>query len=258
MKPSIALLTLLFFLASVEPAIGRTVLISDIDDTVKVSYVFGTGRGIQYFRNAKARFTGMSELYNLLEGDQSGLRVYYVSAAPEYLMKNTHDRFLRNGGFPRGVYVGRTESSTETHKLLSIRKILREELPDRVVMIGDDGQSDAVIYRTISREREFSRIVFDQFIRVVSSRSGPSGSQTGFLTSYDLALEMRARGLIQERSLRYMHRFILPAILREAPGGDIEDQTENIAFPKFLKCGSFSWKWNVPVLNERVKAVCRN
>lgn len=259
MNPSLMILCAILLLWPAAPASAKTLLISDIDDTVKISYVFGTGRGVQYFRNTKARFAGMSELYNLIQGDQNDLRIYYVSAAPEYLMKNTHDRFLRHGGFPRGTYVGRTDQPSETHKLVNIRAILKQEAPDRVVMIGDDGQADAAIYRAISRDPEFSRIVFDQFIRIVSSRSsGAEGSQVGFVTSYELALEMRARGLIQERSLRYMHRYILPSILRETPFGDIKDQTEGIAFPKFLNCRALVWKWNVPGLNERIQAVCRN
>lgn len=259
MKTFCALLMILISWSSLASASPKTVLISDIDDTIKLAYSFGYGTGIYYMRDTQSRFTGMSELYAMLSRDNDRLGVFYVSLASSFLMKNVHLEFLKNARFPEGRYFPRTEYSADSHKLETIRAILRQEKPERVIMVGDDSQADAAVYHTISQDPEFAGMTFDQFIHIVSSEGFAKGKsnihseQVGFLTSMELATEMAARHLIEEKSLNYLMRAILPRILAEEPGQN--DSVES-AFPYFVNCRALEWKWNIPGLNERVKKIC--
>jgi hypothetical protein len=239
----------------------KTVLVSDIDDTLKVAYTFGVLSGTQYFRDNKMRFTGMSEVLNSLQKDETDLHIYYVSLAPEFLMKTTHLAFLKNGGFPEGPYFGRTSLSTAQHKLQTIRGILRQEKPLRVILIGDDAQFDAAVYKEISEDGEFAGTEFHQFIHRVSSLKDKTGqdkvasTQTAYLTSIELAMEMQKQGLMESSSVDFMMQNILPKILNERSYPD-RGQVE-FAFPYFQDCRALVWKWDIPGLNERVKLACR-
>ncbi|MBX2994876.1 MAG: DUF2183 domain-containing protein [Bdellovibrionaceae bacterium] len=263
MKSKIALLIGMLVLSAATSAAAKTVLISDVDDTVKLAYAFGSAYGAQYFKDTKSRFTGMSEVYDLITHDNLDVKVYYVSLAPTYLMERLHGKFLRNGAFPIGTYIGRTNLPSETHKLETIRSILRSERPSRVILVGDDGQADAAVYRQVSAEPEFAGIIFDQFIHIVSSlkeangQNKVQGAQVGFVTSYEFALELNARKLIQDRSMKYVSDHILPEILIEAPGSDENEETNQVAFPYFMDCKAINWRWNVPGLNEKVRGFCK-
>ena len=203
----------------------------------------------------------MSEVYALLQKDEPGLRTYYVSVAPEFLMKSTHLAFLKNGHFPDGTYIGRTKYSADEHKLETIRGILRQEKPDRVIMVGDDGQIDAAVYRQISEDGEFAGTEFHQFVHIVSSGKEDNGQekvfgnqQTAYLTSVELAVEMGRQGLLQASSVDSIMQNILPKILKEKSYPD-RGQVE-FTFPYFQNCRALVWKWNIPGLDERVKSAC--
>lgn len=254
---SVFVLTVLF----VFQAQAKTVVISDVDDTIKLGFTFGIARGFAYMNDTSERFTGMNQVFQLIQRDQPEAKFYYLSLAYERMMKAVHKEFLKNAELPAGTYIGRTDLSYDEHKLTKIREILAKENPERVLLVGDDGQIDAQVYRQIANDPKYAHIHFDQFIHVVSSKMDDNGKkkhqdpQVGYVTSIEFAIELQQRGYLEEKSLQYMTSQILPRILAE--GTFREARGESQTFPFFINCVNIDWKWNIPGLNERIKQVCK-
>lgn len=151
-----------FFLT--VPLLGRTgvSVISDIDDTIKISEVASrrallANTFFQEFRPVE----GMADLY----GGWSGRDVafHYVSASPWQLFPSLRD-FIKASGFPEGSLTLKTfrwkDSSffdlfakNDTIKHPFIDSIL-DDFPERkFILVGDTGELDARLYARIARDR---------------------------------------------------------------------------------------------------------
>ena len=82
----------------------ETLLISDIDDTIKISHILSSAKIIRAV-DVSTPFLGMSQLYQLFLNDQKGEgRIVYLSNAPTEivgvpLMPFSHMTFLRKNNF---------------------------------------------------------------------------------------------------------------------------------------------------------------
>ncbi len=79
---SVSLLAIVFLFLSVGQA--KTLLVSDVDDTIKLANVLDLSSAASYSFDEKSRFLGMSELFDLIKKDTSDLSIYYVSRAPAW------------------------------------------------------------------------------------------------------------------------------------------------------------------------------
>jgi len=138
--------------AHLVPEEGLTV-ISDIDDTVKVTEVF---KGIQpvlhntFLREFEA-VQGMPELYRQW-AQEHGASIQYVSKSPPAL-HGPLLAFLRNAGFPvSSLHLcplwSRERSS---FKLRAIEAILAKFPRRHVVLVGDSGERDPEVYAEVMR-----------------------------------------------------------------------------------------------------------
>lgn len=262
---SISILLSVFFFLSVGHA--KTLLISDVDDTIKIANVLDLSSAARYSFDENSRFLGMSELFNLIKKDNSDLAIYYVSRAPSWWMQTTHTNFLRNGGFPAGTYIPRTNLSLDTHKLITIRKLMALENPDKVIFFGDNGEKDSEVYEQIKNEYQTKGVRFQQFIRLVYASRGqedvgviPYPDQVGFVTPIEVSLELKKAGLLSEESVQWTVANIASAILNQKKDYDLGV----VAFPKFMRCNDFVWNWeeasvypNLVDLKQRVTERCR-
>ncbi|MDG0816647.1 phosphatase domain-containing protein [Bdellovibrio svalbardensis] len=262
---SISILALVFLFLSVGQA--KTLLVSDVDDTLKLANVLDLSSAASYSFDDKSRFLGMAELFTLIKKDNPDLSVYYVSRAPSWWMQGTHEQFLRNGKFPAGVYIPRTNLSMETHKLITIRSIMNSENPDKVIFFGDNGEKDAEVYEQIKSEYETKGVRFYQFIRLVYSSKDsedagviPFADQVGFVTPVEVSFELKKAGLLAEESVVWTAENIASAILKQKKDYDVG----TVAFPKFMRCNDFVWKWddvgvypNLPELKQRLEERCQ-
>ncbi len=153
--------------ALVPAGSARLGLISDLDDTVVRSDI---GSLFRMFRtvlltNARTRlpFPGVARFYAALRagvhgGDRNPL--FYVSSGPWNLYEMLVE-FMEHHGIPDGPLVLRDWGFTEegfpigghaNHKLSHLRHILTRypELP--FLLLGDSGQQDPEVYRTIALE----------------------------------------------------------------------------------------------------------
>jgi len=142
-------------------------VISDIDDTVidtGATNVLRLVRSFVYELPAeKQPFPGIDELYRALHAGPAGTSsnpVFYVSSSPMNLYEHLSELFelsglpegpllLRDWGFTKK---GPSPDGGHQHKLEKVRSIFERTGDLRFVLIGDSGQHDPELYRTICEE----------------------------------------------------------------------------------------------------------
>ena len=157
----------------IESEPNGTSLISDIDDTIKVTEVPAGQDAIvkNVFCREYQPLPEMAERYRVL-GD---IPVHYVSGGPDQLFGPIYDFFIAGpGGFPEGSFhlrffpknlrlsEGRknlrqlgvsTLDATYKHKIKEITTLMKN-FPDRkFILVGDSGEVDPEVYSRIRSER---------------------------------------------------------------------------------------------------------
>lgn len=145
---------------------SKTVVISDIDDTIKMSNSMGKPLEQAFHFLQKKPYLAMRDLYNEIKLDarhrEDTYGFYYVSAA--YSMTFKADKWIRKLDFPKGRTILRDINNkipTYDFKYNVISQILKQEIKNLdvesgeeliVYMFGDNAQFDAVVYDQIKRE----------------------------------------------------------------------------------------------------------
>lgn len=155
-------------------AVGVSV-ISDIDDTIKISRVLDKSELIRRtFLKEFEAVPGLAKLYSTHA--RAGHAFHYVSGSPWQLYPAL-EKFQKRMGFPDGSYHLRelrlksilsfVDADPFAYKIETISSLLRE-LPRReFVLIGDSGEKDPEVYTTIAQK--FERQVRGIFIRDIRS-----------------------------------------------------------------------------------------
>lgn len=136
-------------------------VISDVDDTVKVSQVRDrrellANTFLREFRGVP----GMAEAYRKWAAD--GAAFHYVSASP-WQLYDSLARFLAAEGFPEGSFhlkLFRAKDSSffdlyadpEAYKRRTIEPILKTFPGRKFMLVGDSGEKDPEVYAAIARE----------------------------------------------------------------------------------------------------------
>jgi hypothetical protein len=136
-------------------------IVSDIDDTVKVSEVRDRKALLAntFLREFRA-VPGMAEAYRAWA--EAGASFHYVSASPWQLYEPLAS-FLRDGGFPAGSFHLKTFrwkdssffslfASPEEYKKETIGKLLESYPRRRFILIGDSGEKDPEAYGALARK----------------------------------------------------------------------------------------------------------
>ncbi len=137
-------------------------VISDIDDTVKISHVANRR---ELLKNTLLRefaaVPGMPEAYRRWEA--AGAAFHYVSASP-WQLSNCLGSFLGSAGLPAGsmhLKLFRLKDTTPLGRLTarkrSKKKTIEEIMADfpkrRFVLVGDSGERDPEVYAAVARGR---------------------------------------------------------------------------------------------------------
>jgi phosphatidate phosphatase APP1 len=156
-------------------------VISDIDDTVKVSNVADRR---ELLKNTLLRefvpVPGMPEAFGRWEA--AGAAFHYVSASP-WQLSNCLCSFLGAAGLPAGsmhLKLFRLKDSTPLGRLTSrkrskrraIEQIMRDFPRRRFTLVGDSGERDPEVYAAVARRRPEQ--VAGVFIRRVPDRAAAS------------------------------------------------------------------------------------
>lgn len=152
-------------------------VVSDIDDTIKVSEVLDREALLKNtFCRPFVPVSGMAELYRDWS-TQRAATFHYVSASPWQLYLPLSE-FVRSNGFPAGTFhmkefrlKDRTAAamfaSPEKYKPGVIEPLLRQFPRRQFVLVGDSGEKDPEIYAQLARR--FPNQVRAVFIRDVTS-----------------------------------------------------------------------------------------
>lgn len=150
-------------------------VISDIDDTVKLSYVTDHKRLFEssFFKDF-IPVDGMADLYR--NWHNCGARFHYVSSSPWQLYEPLFE-FMRDHGFPEATlslkkvrfkdetFFNLFKSATKT-KPFAIEAILKIYPNRQFVLLGDSGEKDAQVYAAIARQ--YSQQIAKIYIRNVN------------------------------------------------------------------------------------------
>lgn len=239
-----------------------TILISDIDDTIKVSHVRSVSGVLRNMRKINKRFVGMPEVYAYLQ-NVKGVEINYVSNAFQGSMAELHKAFLARNGFPvAGAYF----RTLRTNKDLIIPEVIKSKKPDRVILVGDDGQQDPWTYQRVTTAAEFSNVGFVTFIHEIYGIQHDAypgrGGRYGYITSVELVMGLLNEGILNFDDVTVLVPELLRLIQENLALDDetLEDGPET--FPKWLYCAGFEWIWGgfesqIPGLHE-VSALVSN
>lgn len=160
------------------------VIISDLDDTIKITNTRDTSaRNYNALFNSDA-FLGMSDLMSQMETYTNGL--YYVSASPK-LINSRIQRFFRKNDLNVSDFYTRRLSDLgdkEGFKMRSISQIL-DQTGEDVILIGDDSEADELVYTKI--KNLYPDRVLATYIHNVYNEA-PSSDAKRFFTAYDIAV----------------------------------------------------------------------
>ena len=178
---------------------AKVLVISDVDDTLKLAHVRSLKYAAYHAADFKSRFFGMASLLRTITREQDS-QLVYLSNAPEWLMKNIHTRFLEFGQFPSGIYRGRDwGDKKEEHKLKEISNYIRQFNPSKIILIGDNGELDSSIYSQIYKQFHTEARPVLSYIRVLygldKNKKGikPTAEQLGFMTPFEIVLDLEKK-----------------------------------------------------------------
>jgi hypothetical protein len=245
MKNTAKMLSLaLGFILSWQTAGAKTVVISDIDDTIKISHVLDTwDMGLNAFRTGNL-FLGMNTAYQELKAQDPTIEFFYVTNAPIDIMEGKHSTFLRTNDFPNHENMRLRESLGEkNHKVKAIAAILKQTNPNFVILLGDNGEADIDVFTSIVKD--FPTIEFltqvhtPYFSQSVEGQVGKpiKENQEAFATSFDMLLSWFDKGLINaDKVADFMSKFT-PALLKEPKN----KKNGVLAFPEWVDCRDTSF-----------------
>ncbi|MFN7728125.1 MAG: phosphatase domain-containing protein [Bdellovibrio sp.] len=205
-----ALAILLLLTTPLAFALPETVIISDIDDTIRKTQVHHTGAvsaHISNVLNPKA-FIGMPALYSLLAAN--GVQFHYISGAPE-IISAIPMKFLAATGFPVGPVTLRPSigETTLDFKVAAIEASMRSRPNADFIFIGDNGEADTKAYARVSQDPEFRdrvKLVFIHKLYDLQTGVALLPGQLSYMTAAELALDFVRAGLLGEQQAEMVLR----------------------------------------------------
>ncbi|EQC45570.1 phosphatase domain-containing protein [Bacteriovorax sp. Seq25_V] len=244
-------------------AFSKTILVTDIDDTIKAAHIRSTFGKINTAFRTKNVFLGMADLYSELKKENS-LNIYYLTNAPEKLMGNSHRATLRNGRFPEGELLLRPSGvDSSEHKVIELEKLIQKESPNKVILIGDNGEHDVHFYQEIMDKHP--SIKFHTFIRIAydldDEKANPTDSQIGFTTPFEIADALKSEGIFSDRALRELYVTHGPSFL-----ADKKDESNGpLYLPEWQSCNGHSVRLEnlhhltiVNLVEDKINKNCSN
>jgi hypothetical protein len=248
MYRQIAILILAFAGLSVSASAGVRV-VSDIDDTTKITDVGSSVAAAWNTFFSTRAFTGMTELYSTLAIER-GYSFDYLTAAPRFLSYRVH-QFLDDNRFPPGeVHLRSGSGGIREYKVRELKKIFLNHPDDQFILVGDDTQHDFEAYDDLYRA--FPDRILAIYIRQITNRPLPPSAYP-FLSAFEIARTEYLMGRLQVAE-------IAPAAI-----AIISDPRDRRIVPRFAYCPPKKFflfsdpkvdKWN-ETISDRIQAICK-
>lgn len=176
MKTFKLLAVALFLFSYSLAAFSKTIIITDIDDTIKKANSMGGVGGVYHFLRKKP-YIETRDLFNEIKNDEisrgNTVSYFYVSAAPSFTFDA--DEWIAKNNFPIGpTFLKTKENGGETYayKYRTIKTIIENELKKesdlKIIFFGDNSQHDAKVYYDLNLEMNLGAEIF---IRDVSTEA---------------------------------------------------------------------------------------
>jgi hypothetical protein len=215
-------LVLLFCLFSYSlVGFTKTIIVSDIDDTIKKANSMGGIGGVYHFLK-KRPYEFTRDLFNEIKAYEEGMgeetAYYYVSAAPAFTFDAPS--WLKLNNFPIGpTYLKTMENGGETYayKYRTIKTIIEKELaenPDlKIIFFGDNSQFDANVYYDLKEEMKLANS--EIFIRDVSTEATDFDLEIPVVKLPGVVYFFSEIELVENKNFSYMSNKLMDGIKRE-------------------------------------------
>jgi hypothetical protein len=181
-------------------------LISDVDDTVKITHVTRRLRAAVRGLVRRSVYGGMAVLYQEMNPS-----LVFISASPRFLEGRLRRTLVERGQFPPARFVLRdwwAERDVAAFKEAHIESSCRTcSLP--VVLVGDDTERDPEVFLKAASRQDAGRVVAI-YIRQNVGRPLPAGV-VPFRTAFDIALNEHLRGRLSVASSLRVGKAVLQA-----------------------------------------------
>jgi len=212
---------------TVSAAAPAILLISDVDDTVKITHVTRRWKAAARALLRRTVFGGMAALYR-----EMNPALVFISASPRFLEGRLRRTLVERGGFPSARFVLRDWSAERDVVAFKNTQIAAScaASPLPVVLVGDDTEHDPEVFLSAATRQDPGRVLAI-YIRQNLGRALPSGV-VPFRTAFDIAVHEHRQGRMSvAASLRVgtavieavetRSRHVLPPFYRSAPRRDV-------------------------------------
>lgn len=252
---ALAVYILAAFLMLPAFAQAKVLVISDIDDTLKVAHVLSKKGAASSAFDDDSRFVGMSNIFQALQRRHSDIEFHYVSLAPRILMGGQHRDFVVENGFPlTALHLNPGIKQDPELKQKVIRKLITKKKPELIIYFGDNGQYDAKVYKQM--DIEFPGTESITYIREAYSKLGRAEyptmeGQIGFVTSVEVAIDLIMKGLLAVKDYKDVEDVAYSRLLRD----DGHERFGEMVFPWWQDCRDFRWTWELARSSEKLDAI---
>lgn len=239
---------ILFSLLSLS-SFAQVSIVSDLDDTIKITNV-GSPIEASYSGLFKDRiFTGMAPFFNQARTYSNSLHV--VSAGPKFLHGKVSSTLNKHQIKFESINLRDVMRESKMDFKYNVIKRVLESSSDNLLLIGDDVDLDPEIYQRVGQD--FPGRIEAIYIHVVNGRAKPEGS-ISYFTSFDLALWEGLAGRMNMNGVS--------EILKSVAS---EKQMKNI-FPDFAVCPEiavFEWQLRTVFmpealsLSQKIESFCK-
>jgi hypothetical protein len=178
---------------------AKYLLVSDIDDTIKITNVLDKDEALKNGLFGHRVFLGMSELYQEL-AHSSGF--VYMSGSPPFLEHSLQDMLIKEHHFPDGRFELRDWITEDIYKFKTagFAELAKTcDLP--FIALGDDTERDFDVLSEFRKMHGEQKLV-GAYIHRVTGRQIPS-NVTPYHVAYEVALaELEAGRLTADQALR--------------------------------------------------------
>ncbi len=208
-----ALFLIISLFATPAHAAESFIIVSDLDDTVKVTHVCSRDNMTFNAVAGKLAFAGMPALYQSLLGDNHHAgRLMFLSGSPSFLDDKVHD-FLKLARFPQYSLILRgvrefIKAPVSDYKKKKLKELYGGSKGKSFILVGDDTENDPEVYADFSSGIKKQSRVLAIYIRRITGRELPKGS-TGFVTAYDIALREFRAGRLSEKQAADVGNIVL-------------------------------------------------
>lgn len=207
---------------------GQINIISDLDDTLKITNVSDWNEAIQNALFNTDPFMGMPDLINQMSGYTD--KFFIVTGSPSLLNKNI-EKFLKVNELNPTEVIARNlirDRDTKEFKIKVISKII-ENNAGEFILLGDDTQEDQVIFKTILEK--FPQRLKAIYIHQVKNEKPLTGFH-GFYSALDIVKEEYKNGRMNLSEAYFLaKKFLLARDL-------------STAFPDFSYCPKTQEEFN--------------